>query len=201
MIFSREFSPEKHREDNEVVLGIPKKDPEGDPKNDPEGDPKEHSDLTQKDTQHTREVPPGGATATAPVTQAHIPDEETELFSPDYVDQLVASFWTKVDQKIEQAVSHYQASPQAGQQRNTRDDAHTQEAETEEENNGKKSNLFSSFCLESCPVNILLTLNNDVRELSHCHSLLNTNSRLFYQDFSFSLEIGNFEGKYHWKRG
>ena len=70
------------------------------------------------------------------------------MFSTDYVDKLVASFWTKVDQKIEQAVSHYQASPQAGQQSNTRDNAHTQEAETEDESNGKKRILYSSVCLE-----------------------------------------------------
>ena len=71
------------------------------------------------------------------------------MFSPDYVDKLVASFWTKVDQKIEQAVSHYQASPQAGQQSNTCDNAQSQEAEKEDENNGKMKNLFSSVCLEA----------------------------------------------------
>ena len=127
MIFNRESSPEKHRKGNEVVLGIPK------------DDPKEDSDPIQSDIQLTREVPPGGATIATTSTQAHTPEEETELFSTEYVDKLVASFWTKVDQKIEKAVSHYQESPQAGQQSNTRDNAHTQEAEKEDENNGKKT--------------------------------------------------------------
>ncbi|XP_020630625.1 uncharacterized protein LOC110067619 [Orbicella faveolata] len=125
----RESSPEKHRKDNEVVHGIPM------------GDPKEDSHSIQSDTQLTREVPTGGATTATTSPRAHTPEEETELFSTDYVDKLVASFWTKVDQKIEQAVSHYQASPQAGQQSNTHDNAHSQEAEREDENNGEKCSL------------------------------------------------------------
>lgn len=137
LIFNRESSPAKHRKDNEVILAI---------SND---DPKEDSDPTQSDTQHIHhEVPPDGTTTATTSTQAHTPEEQTELFSPDYVDKLVASFWTKVDQKIEQAVSHYQASPQGGQQINTRENAHSQEAEKEDEHNGKMRNLFSSVCFD-----------------------------------------------------
>ena len=134
MIFNRESSPEQHRKDNEVVLGIP------------EEDPKEDSDPIQSDIQLTREVPPSGAATATTSTQAHTPEEETELFSTEYVDKLVASFWTKVDQKIEQAVSHYQASPQAGQESNARDNAHTQEAQTENESNGKTNISDANFC-------------------------------------------------------
>ena len=67
------------------------------------------------------------------------------MFSAEYVDKLVASFWTKVDQKIEQAVSHYQASPQAGQQSNAQDNAQTQDTDAEDENKGKKKTLFYMF--------------------------------------------------------
>ena len=129
MIFNRESSPEKHQKENEVALTIPKEDH------------KDDSDPIQSDKQLTCEVLPTGATTATTSTQAHTPEEDTELFSTEYVDKLVASFWTKVDQKIEQAVSHYQSSPQAGQQSNTSDNAHTQEAEKEDENNGKKSPL------------------------------------------------------------
>ena len=88
---------------------------------------------------HTREVPPSGETATSPGARAHSPEEESQLFSSEYVDKLVASFWTKVDQKIEQAVCHYQASPQAGQQSNAQDNVQTQDTDTEDENKGKKN--------------------------------------------------------------
>ena len=144
LIFNRESSPEKHGKDNEVVLGIPKEEP------------KEDSDPIQSDTQLTREVPPSGATNATTSTQADTPEEDTELFSTEYVDKLVASFWTKVDEKIEQAVSHYQSSPQGGQQSNTSGNAHTQEAETEDENKGKKKTLYSFVCLIAQYLNCFL---------------------------------------------
>lgn len=151
LIFNRESSPEKHRKDNEVALGIPKEEPDEALVHTPV-DANTTPKSIPSDTQHTREVPPSGATAASPGTRAHTPEEEAELFSTEYVDKLVASFWTKVDQKIEQAVSHYQASPQAGQQSNTRDNAHPQEAEAEDENNGKKRTLFTSSvrCQTQC---------------------------------------------------
>ena len=42
-------------------------------------------------------------------------EEDDELFSPAHVDQLVASFWSKVNQKIEAAISSKQESQQADQ--------------------------------------------------------------------------------------
>jgi len=158
------------------------------------GDPKEDSHSIQSDTQLTREVPTGGATTATTSPRAHTPEEETELFSTDYVDKLVASFWTKVDQKIEQAVSHYQASPQAGQQSNTHDNAHSQEAEREDENNGKNRTPFSSVCLEvqclTCPpVDFFAKAKQHfTEELSQFHSFFNTNSRSqpLLQGFSLS---------------
>lgn len=44
-----------------------------------------------------------------------------ELFSTNYVDQLVESFWTKIDQKIDDAVSQQQATQK--QQEQTRQNA------------------------------------------------------------------------------
>lgn len=165
------------------------------------GDPKEDSHPIQSDTQLTREVPTGGATTATTSPRAHTPQEETELFSTDYVDKLVASFWTKVDQKIEQAVSHYQASPQAGQQSNTHDNAHSQEAEREEENNGKNRTPFSSVCLEvqclNCPLLIfLLKLNNTSLKnfLNFIHSLTLIAVANLYSR-AFPLAIGSSKGK------
>ncbi|XP_044179985.1 uncharacterized protein LOC114954405 isoform X2 [Acropora millepora] len=74
----------------------------------------------------------------------HPPEEENELFSTEYVDKLVASFWSKVDQKIETAVSHYQSSPQADQQTNVDNDAQTETPEKEYAQEDKKTPLSKS---------------------------------------------------------
>ena len=74
----------------------------------------------------------------------HPPEEENELFSTEYVDKLVASFWSKVDQKIETAVSHYQSSPQADQQTNVDNDAQTETPEKEHAQEGKPIQEFKS---------------------------------------------------------
>ncbi|XP_067032164.1 voltage-gated hydrogen channel 1-like [Acropora muricata] len=74
----------------------------------------------------------------------HPPEEENELFSTEYVDKLVASFWSKVDQKIETAVSHYQSSPQADQQTNVNNDAQTETPEKEHAQEDKKTPLSKS---------------------------------------------------------
>ena len=132
------MSPEKHRSDNEVTHGKPKEDTRDALVQTPA-----HVNASPRsipsDTKQTHDAPPSGETVASPGAQAHSPEEESELFSTDYVDKLVASFWTKVDQKIEQAVSHYQASPQAGQQSNTQDNAQTQDAKKEDKNDGNKS--------------------------------------------------------------
>ncbi|XP_078381168.1 uncharacterized protein LOC144663941 isoform X2 [Oculina patagonica] len=133
----REFSPEKPRSDNVVALGISKGGT-----NDSLAHTATNANASPKsipsDTKQTHEVLQSGETAVSPGARAHSPEEESELFSTEYVDKLVASFWTKVDQKIEEAVSHYQASPQAGQQSNTQDNAQTQDAEAEDNNSDKK---------------------------------------------------------------
>ena len=56
----------------------------------------------------------------------------------------MASFWNKVDQKIEAAVSNHQASPQATQQTNMENSAQTGDAKTDDKSNGKeKANSLS----------------------------------------------------------
>ena len=56
----------------------------------------------------------------------------------------MASFWNKVDQKIEAAVSNYQASPQASQPTNMENIAQTGDAKADDKSNGKeKANSLS----------------------------------------------------------
>ena len=56
----------------------------------------------------------------------------------------MASFWNKVDQKIETAVSNYQASPQASQPTNMENIAQTGDAKADDKSNGKeKANSLS----------------------------------------------------------
>lgn len=88
-------------------------------------------------TKQTPEVSTGGECGASSTAQAYSPEEENELFSSEYVDKLVASFWSKVDQKIETAVSQYQSSPKAGEQTTTQHNAHTDTTKTEDEQNGK----------------------------------------------------------------
>ena len=85
-------------------------------------------------TTQTGEDSPRRESGAHSAAQAYSPEEENELFSTEYVDKLVASFWSKVDQKIETAVSQYQSSPQGGQQTNTQDNAHTK---TEDKHSGE----------------------------------------------------------------
>lgn len=95
----------------------------------------------------------------------HPPEEENELFSTEYVDKLVASFWSKVDQKIETAVSHYQPSPQADQQTNVDNDAQTETPEKEHAQEGKpdknsrvtmsiEKSVPNSFVTKCCLISI-----------------------------------------------
>ncbi|KAJ7384261.1 Voltage-gated hydrogen channel 1 [Desmophyllum pertusum] len=132
----RKLSPEKHRNYNEVALGLP----EGDT-NDALVHSPANANVSPKaisrNTKHTRGVPSSGETAASPGARAYSPEEESDLFSTDYVDKLVASFWSKVDQKIEAAVSHHQPSPQAGQQTNTQDNAQIQDTDAEDKTNDK----------------------------------------------------------------
>ena len=76
----------------------------------------------------------------------------------------MASFWSKVDQKIETAVSHYQSSPQADRQTNVDNDAQT-ETEKEHAREGKpdknvratisiKKSLPNSFVTKCCLISI-----------------------------------------------
>lgn len=70
--------------------------------------------------------------------QDHSPEDDNELFSADYVEKLVASFWSKVDKKIETVVSQYHTSPQAGQQYTSQNaQADTNEAEEESKGNNQ----------------------------------------------------------------
>ena len=69
-------------------------------------------------------------------TQDHSPEDDNELFSADYVEKLVASFWSKVDKKIETAVSQYRTCPQAGQQYTSQENAQADTNEAEEESKG-----------------------------------------------------------------
>lgn len=56
----------------------------------------------------------------------------------------MASFWNKVDQKIEAAVSNHQASPQATQQTNMENSAQTGDTKADDKSNGKeKANSLS----------------------------------------------------------
>ena len=68
--------------------------------------------------------------------QDHSPEDDNELFSADYVEKLVASFWSKVDKKIETVVSQYHTSPQAGQQYISQENAQADTNEADEEPKG-----------------------------------------------------------------
>ena len=138
-IFNRELSSEKHQDKNEISHDLSKGVTSD---THTPGDSKLSPKSVSSDTKHSHGVPPSEETASSPGARANSPEEESELFSTDYVDKLVASFWTKVDQKIEEAVSNYQASPQAGQQTNTQDNAQTQDTEADDKSNGKRR-LFS----------------------------------------------------------
>ena len=106
----------------------------------------------------------------------HPPEEENELFSTEYVDKLVASFWSKVDQKIETAVSHYQSSPQADQQTNVDNDAQTETPEKEHAQEGKpdknsratmsiEKSVPNSFVTKCC----LISISDEKTPLSKSH--------------------------------
>ena len=88
-------------------------------------------------TKQTCEDSARGESGGSSAAPAYSPEEENELFSSEYVDKLVASFWSKVDQKIETAVSQYQSNPQGGQQTTTQDSAQT----TTEDKPGGETNL------------------------------------------------------------
>ncbi|KAK2573532.1 Voltage-gated hydrogen channel 1 [Acropora cervicornis] len=99
--------------------------------------PRPNSNPTDKESpQHESDAPSAAG--------YHPPEEENELFSTEYVDKLVASFWSKVDQKIETAVSHYQSSPQADRQTNVDNDAQTATNEKEHAQEDKKTPLSKS---------------------------------------------------------
>lgn len=90
----------------------------------------------------------------------HSQEEENELFSTEYVDKLVASFWSKVDQKIETAVSQYQSSPQANRQTNADNDAQTETTKRENAQDGKPSkNLRTTISIERRVPNSFVTQN------------------------------------------
>ena len=76
---------------------------------------------------------------------AHSPEEGEELFSSEYVDKLVASFWSKVDQKIETAVSQYQSNPHASQQSDTENNSQTEETSREHAQDGKTKVLERDY--------------------------------------------------------
>lgn len=127
----RDFLPETPQRHNEITPGTPEGYSDDSQVHSPRDD-KASPKSTPSYTQHTAEE-----SAASPTARAYSPKEENELFSAEYVDKLVASFWSKVDQKIETAVSQYQSSPQAGQQTNTQDNAQTKTTETEDKQNGK----------------------------------------------------------------
>ena len=85
----------------------------------------------------TETDPPRKESDTPLAARACSPEEGDELFSSEYVDKLVASFWSKVDQKIETAVSEYQSSPQASQQTKTENNTQTEAAPRENTQDGK----------------------------------------------------------------
>nr|XP_058967289.1 uncharacterized protein LOC131793819 [Pocillopora verrucosa] len=94
------------------------------------------------DTTYSLRVPPSGETDSSPSARAYSPEEESELFSTEYVDKLVASFWNKVDQKIEAAVSNHQASPQATQQTNMENSAQTGDTKADDKSNDKSTTKY-----------------------------------------------------------
>lgn len=103
-------------------------------------------------TKQTVENSPSRESGASSAVPAYSPGEENELFSTEYVDKLVASFWSKVDQKIETAVSQYQSSPQGGQQTNTQDNA---QAKTEDKHSGETNlgiTIFLKIKLDNCPL-------------------------------------------------
>lgn len=78
--------------------------------------------------------------------QDHSPEDDNELFSADYVEKLVASFWSKVDKKIETVVSQYHTSPQAGQQYTSQENAQADTNEAEEESKGNNQ-AWMVYCI------------------------------------------------------
>ncbi|PFX25269.1 uncharacterized protein LOC111330593 isoform X1 [Stylophora pistillata] len=132
----REISPEKHRDKNKIKSDFSK---EAWNKTHIPGDSNESPKPVTSDTTHSLRVLPSGETETSASARAYSPEEDSELFSTEYVDKLVASFWNKVDQKIEAAVSNYQASPQAGQQTNLENSAPTDDAKANDAKTNDKS--------------------------------------------------------------
>lgn len=115
------------------------------------GGPLPNSNPTDKESPQKESDAPSAA-------RYHSPEEENELFSTDYVDKLVASFWSKVDQKIETAVSHYQSSPQADRQTNVDNDAQTETTEKEHAQEGKPDkNVRATMSIEKSVPNSFVT--------------------------------------------
>ena len=141
--FNREISPEKHRDKNKIKSDFSK---EAWNKAHIPGDSNESPKPVTSDTTHSLRVLPSGETETSASARAYSPEEDSELFSTEYVDKLVASFWNKVDQKIEAAVSNYQASPQAGQQTNLENSAPTDDAKANDaKTNGNIKRKLMTF--------------------------------------------------------
>ena len=92
---------------------------------------------TPTSKKHTCDVPPSGDSGASSAARSNYSEDDNELFSTEYVDKLVASFWNKVDKKIETAVSQHHSSPQAGQQCNTDDNGQAKTSEAEDKQNGK----------------------------------------------------------------
>ncbi|RMX56840.1 hypothetical protein pdam_00006303 [Pocillopora damicornis] len=137
----REIPQKKYQDQNEIENDFPK---EASKTAHTPADSNESPKPIPSDTTHSLRVPPSGETDSSPSARAYSPEEESELFSTEYVDKLVASFWNKVDQKIEEAVSNYQASPQASQPTNMENIAQTGDAKADDKSNGKeKANSLS----------------------------------------------------------
>ena len=126
-------TPQKHNETTPETTEVYTDDTQAHNSRDAKASPK----STPSNTKHTREGDPGEESGGSPAARAYSPGEENELFSTEYVDKLVASFWSKVDRKIETVVSQYHSSPQAGQQANIQENAQTKTTETEDKENGK----------------------------------------------------------------
>ncbi|XP_068733808.1 uncharacterized protein [Montipora capricornis] len=105
------------------------------------------------DTKPAKTEPSQRESDTPLAATAHSPEEGDELFSSEYVDKLVASFWSKVDQKIETAVSQYQSNPHASQQSDTENNSQTEETSREHAQDDKKSSMAKSrggVCVYIC---------------------------------------------------
>ncbi|XP_027058377.1 uncharacterized protein LOC113685109 [Pocillopora damicornis] len=135
----REIPQKKYQDQNEIENDFPK---EASKTAHTPADSNESPKPIPSDTTHSLRVPPSGETDSSPSARAYSPEEESELFSTEYVDKLVASFWNKVDQKIEEAVSNYQASPQASQPTNMENIAQTGDAKADDKSNDKSTTKY-----------------------------------------------------------